>query len=416
MARCVRVFSSLVCVCVVVRRFDFSPSQLKSLLQKNIRMSRPMAAVRSALQLAVRAGLNELLRRLSVIMLEDAVLHPLTPLLMWLTLVCGEKRKDGAGSSNISERRDDRGRVLGKDGAAENRSMCHPPTLQLLNAVLLLVFDIAAVAVKDSSRTDKERGDAQAGQSPLSPALSLSLADADYSDVSAAQLLFVRCLLLRSHLGGMEGDMAMMRRYAALWTRRFAAENRQTAAAHSDSAKPAPRRWLPFLQQLFDNSRAKHATLSTATSNQPLSVLFVASLQDDDILLSAIDQHCSPLIDQLRAEHSRVRDRIAQHVSHIQHSMQQQPPPQQSEADADMESSEDTAASEGRVDVVRLLNAAIWRHRSSLTNKRSLLQSSKQSPTAEQQAADASYELFLIIKAEADQISRRIVAQKLRRY
>ena len=406
-----------VCMCVLSRRFDFSPSQLKSLLQKNIRMSRPMAAVRSALQLAVRAGLNELLRRLSVIMLEDAILHPRLPLLLWLSLVCGEKRKDSSGGSGSvsAERRDERLRVLGKDGAAENRSMCHPPTLQLLNAVLQIVFDIAAVAVKDSSRPESE----ELAHSPLPQQQPpLSLADADCAGVSIAQLLYVRCLLLRAQLGGMEGDMAMMRRFAALWARRFAAENRQTAVARREPSKTAaPRRWLPFLSQLFDNSRAKHSTAASSSSQQQqqLSALTVASVQDDDILLSAIDQHCSPLIDQLRAEHSRVRDGIAQHVAAMKQQQQQRDEKEAGEREQQLEGD----VADGRVDVVRLLNAAIWRHRSSVTNKRPLLQSSKHtSPTAaaaEQQDSDASYQLFQIIKAEADQISRRIVSQRLRR-
>ena len=410
-----------VSLCVCVRRFDFSPSQLKSLLQKNIRMSRPMAAVRSALQLAVRAGLNELLRRLSVIMVEDAILHPLMPLLVWLTLVCGEKRRDGGTSisgNGANERRDGRQRVLGKDGTAENRSMCHPPTLQLLNAVLHIVFDIAAVAVKDSTPTVPKSGNEQSAHIPT-PHLSLSSADVDCADVSAGQLVYVRCLLLRSHLGGMEGDMAMLRRFAALWARRFAAENKQCAAAQREVNQPAPRRWLPFLSQLFDNSRLKHGTHThSGNSSQQLSALSVASVQDDDILLSAIDQHCSPLIDQLRADNSRVKDSIARHVVNIQQKRQQaktmqQPASLPTAADAGVE------ADDGRVDVVRLLNTAIWRHRSSVTNKRPLLQSSKQSgavaAAGEQQDSDASYQLFQLIKAEADQISRRIVAQRLAR-
>ena len=390
-------------------------------------MSRPMAAVRSALQLAVRVGLSELLRRLSIVMVEDAILHPLLPLLVWLTLVSGEKRKDvstGRGSDGTEPRSDGSGVTGGKDGAVENRSMCHPPTLQLLNAVLHIVFDVAAVAVKDSCRAESERADEHPAQSPPLQPLSLSLADADYGDVSGPQLLYVRCLLLRSHLGGMEGDMAMMKRYAALWARRFAAENRQTAASQRDPMRPAPRRWLPFLHQLFNNSRAKHSpatTVSNANSSQQLSALTVASLQDDDILLSAIDQHCSPLIDQLRADNSRVKDSIAQHVN----SVRQQQHRQRQAGQADWS---EAGAEDGRVDVVRLLNAAIWRHRSSQTNKRPLLQPSKRADSdstaaeavaataGEQQDGDTSYQLFQLIKAEADQISRRIVAQRLRRH
>lgn len=49
------------------RRFAFSPSMLKSLLQKNVRLSRAMPAVRCALQLIVVSSLTDFLRRLTVI-------------------------------------------------------------------------------------------------------------------------------------------------------------------------------------------------------------------------------------------------------------------------------------------------------------------------------------------------------------
>lgn len=56
---------------------------LKSILQKSIRRRRPLPAVRVAMELVDKA-LGELLRRLPIIILEDSMLHPDLPLLVWL--------------------------------------------------------------------------------------------------------------------------------------------------------------------------------------------------------------------------------------------------------------------------------------------------------------------------------------------
>lgn len=56
---------------------------LKSVLQKSVRRRRPLPAVRVAMELADKS-LDDLLRRLPIIMLEDSMLHPDLPLLVWL--------------------------------------------------------------------------------------------------------------------------------------------------------------------------------------------------------------------------------------------------------------------------------------------------------------------------------------------
>lgn len=56
---------------------------LKSILQKSIRRRQPLPAVRVAMELMDKA-LGELLRRLPIIILEDSMLHPDLPLLVWL--------------------------------------------------------------------------------------------------------------------------------------------------------------------------------------------------------------------------------------------------------------------------------------------------------------------------------------------
>jgi hypothetical protein len=68
---------------------SLSASVLKSCLQKNIRRMHPAASVRTASELAShtdKQGFHELIRRLTIIVLEDACLHPALPLLVWLMM------------------------------------------------------------------------------------------------------------------------------------------------------------------------------------------------------------------------------------------------------------------------------------------------------------------------------------------
>ena len=50
-------------------------SALKSVLQKSVRRRRPLPAVRVAMELADKSW-SDLIRRLPIIILEDAILHP----------------------------------------------------------------------------------------------------------------------------------------------------------------------------------------------------------------------------------------------------------------------------------------------------------------------------------------------------
>eukprot|EP01052_Picozoa_sp_SAG31_P047849 SAG31_NODE_9754_length_1233_cov_1.255732_1_plen_339_part_01 len=81
-------------------KHTLSPSQLKSALQKNVRLSRPAPAVRCAAAIAMQdpsncaEGLTQLVRRLFIITFEDSILHPALPFLggFLITLVlslCG---------------------------------------------------------------------------------------------------------------------------------------------------------------------------------------------------------------------------------------------------------------------------------------------------------------------------------------
>lgn len=64
-------------------------SALKSSLQKNIRLRRPFPASRVALALARKSDLQTLVRRLTVIIVEDAALTSSFPRLVWLLAALG---------------------------------------------------------------------------------------------------------------------------------------------------------------------------------------------------------------------------------------------------------------------------------------------------------------------------------------
>jgi len=61
----------------------FSPSLLKSLLQKAVRRGLRKSALKLSLQLAKNCGVQELARRLCVVILEDTILHPDFGLAAW---------------------------------------------------------------------------------------------------------------------------------------------------------------------------------------------------------------------------------------------------------------------------------------------------------------------------------------------
>lgn len=75
-------------------KFRYSQSIYKSLIQKNTRLSRSESAVRCAHQMMLQHGIEEFLRRLSIIIIEDACLHPsYIFILMCILLLCNPIKK-----------------------------------------------------------------------------------------------------------------------------------------------------------------------------------------------------------------------------------------------------------------------------------------------------------------------------------
>ena len=231
-----------------------NPSQLKSAVQKCVRLCLPAQAVRCAGALG-RAEPSDCLRRLSVIAIEDSVAPPDLPLLVWL-MVAMSKR--------------------------------YEPRAEHWAAVLQCVHRLASVRVRDPVLTDD------------SLALSLSLAalpDA-VASLSVDEATMVRCLLLRQCYGGMGGDVKMLQASAATWVRRFsgceAAPPLPSTAAWA-TASDATSPWSAFLHATFAALPvAEHVEAGGYDSASQLSC--VRPLRPRDVPLSAFDFHCTNIL------------------------------------------------------------------------------------------------------------------------
>ncbi|KAG2493933.1 hypothetical protein HYH03_007864 [Edaphochlamys debaryana] len=139
-------------------------------------------------------GPQQLLRRLSVVCVEDAVLHPGLPLVVWL--MAAQAKGYSLGGAHVE-------------------------------ALLGLTFQLAAVQVRDGLPHPWDGGDgaapsaagAGAAAQLLSAPLSLSAVDA--LRLPPAEAGLVKSLLLRAAHGGMAGDVRLLRGCAAYWAARF---------------------------------------------------------------------------------------------------------------------------------------------------------------------------------------------------
>lgn len=163
---------------------------LKSILQKNIRRRRGAAAVRVALELAVLDWAS-FVRRLCVIVLEDAILHPAFPLLVWLMLVDSKFHDE------------------------------FPVPTKLVEALLAIVEEVSTSLVYDNfvyqaeaSKRGRRFGDELMQGAP-----------------GRASAALVRSLVVRAQHGGMEGDVRMLYGAANLWHSRFTSKSDDTLAS-----------------------------------------------------------------------------------------------------------------------------------------------------------------------------------------
>ena len=150
--------------------------------------------------------LSELLRRLPIICVEDAALHPAYPIIVWLMVAVSK-------------------------GYAPNRF--------LINTILLITNDIASCTYKDCtppaeynlsvSATNKTNSDVS-GLNITKSASSPGPVDTDTNTAclhtcssieNDSVRTLIACICIRASFGGMLGDIEMLDQYAQLWYKRL---------------------------------------------------------------------------------------------------------------------------------------------------------------------------------------------------
>jgi hypothetical protein len=195
-------------------------SVIKSALQKNVRRGRAAAASRVAMHMCLDPrAFVECVRRLVIISLEDAILHPDVALLTWL--MCATSKG-------------------------------YEPTDALRATVARIAGDMAAISIKDSISygVASNFGDL------------LALNDVELT-LPAAEATIVQALMIRAHFGGMPGDVAMLHNFSHVWFNRFkqTAKNTTVPLEYDKLRNPeiiddkSP--WLSYLELAFDAARDK---------------------------------------------------------------------------------------------------------------------------------------------------------------
>jgi len=208
----------------------FSNSLLKSALQKAIRRNESDLAVRAAKSLIIKDKV-QFLRRFLVIILEDAILHPQYHLIV-------EMLK----------------RVSKKDGK--------PLTISEKETLLKIVKEVAEIQWVDEWM---DTGWAETNN------INTEIIDEELSTAKKLpeeEQKLLWAIFYRSKIGGMSGDIMMLKFYFKKWLWRF-----QT-------------NWnTERLKRLYENPRIKEVDWEK-----------VKEVDIDDIMLEAVDFHCSPLL------------------------------------------------------------------------------------------------------------------------
>jgi hypothetical protein len=216
----------------------FSVSLLKSALQKSIRRNLPLQSVKIAKKM-IKKDAKSFLRRLGVIIVEDVMLHP-----------------DFERLIELASDSSDKDFVLSK----ENEKFC-----------LELVEQLARCLFRDVEFMEYQRGRKEIDL-PIS-----------FDDLKGEELKLVKALRWRSGLGGMKGDMEMLRLSARIWTRRF--QNGELRASELKKYFPKPE---------IDYSEIPERDAS------------------DDILLEAVDFHVLKSIPKMILRKIHLKEKLMQ--------------------------------------------------------------------------------------------------------
>jgi len=235
----------------VQKHSKFSVPVLKSILQKSIRRRRPMPSVRIAMELVDKAFI-ELLRRLPIIILEDAFLHNDFPFLVWLM-------------------------------AAESKN--YVPPKRLIDKVLQIVFEVASCPWKDEPNQTQEQFNCI-----YNPSETIAFQD----DADQCNLM-LRSMSMRKKYGGMNCDKVMIDKFVALWTERYRMRYMEPSISQIICQPLAdPMLWKDVPSYLYRQTIQSSANLLLTLQKIPLPLL-----TKHDICPSGIDFHCSNILNIL---------------------------------------------------------------------------------------------------------------------
>ena len=250
------------------------PGVTKSAIQKSVRRGKVMNAVK-ATSYFMGALPEDGLRRLPIVCIEDAVLHPSLPLIVWFM-------------------------------AAHSKGWFIPPEAR--GAAVRFIAEVAACPYKDrdlvaaieADEEDLARRDTASGAAD--PLCNLAVATRDLSNESACHVL---ALLVRAKFGGLRGDVGMLRGAAKAWRRRFL-----DAEAVGDAGVD----WHARLREVYTAAAAKAAEATGGVTGLPdkspgqtwtapplaaAAPVDVDVIAERDVPTSAIDFHVSNIVEEL---------------------------------------------------------------------------------------------------------------------
>ena len=285
-------------------------SLLKSGLQKNVRRCRVDEAVRCAsalLSLADgdgrRVGEAELLRRLPIIALEDALPEPATlPATTWLMAAHAKGFVLRAPHHELLLQLVARLAAAPWREAFSGRAAAAPPPPALLDVAT------AAPEVAPSGLTPSEEPPPSEGRQEAEAA-EAEAAEAAVAAASMADL--VPALLVRAAFGGMEGDVRMMREAAAVWHHRLRGEARgggDGGGGNGGGAQPSGDWWAERLRRAF--AAAPSLPPLVGAPSPPRAAPSLAASLAAAIPPSAVDFHISNVLESV-AQRPEVRAALA---------------------------------------------------------------------------------------------------------
>ena len=266
-----------------VNRYRFSPSVLKSALQKNVRRCRPESAVRCALALLLiksqtqpqksylKENMVNLIRRLLVIALEDACLIADVPWLCWYMM------------------------ALTKNYTLD---------WMMIERLLAIVYHIGAIPYRDPLPSKNSNHIANDINEQIFDIFDHRRIDLESIIPHHATLIFA--LMTRITYGGMTCDIEMFREYVHVWYNRFFSYNKGTQPIFDGS---------DILMSLVETEKSSFidaanehkSKISLQSSLQVVQSLMndpdQLELRSDDIHFAAIDFHCSSQLEVVFQSH-----------------------------------------------------------------------------------------------------------------